>query len=209
MVASGTVRSELAAGRKREGQRGNTLLSEKESVIITADELRFEEGSGKGVYKGQAHLFQASGTSIRGDEISMNEEDGTLTATGNVLSVLPIAGRESGTGSPTSIARAGEFQVRGRQAPRGVHQAGTARRRAGQPARGPHRAVPGGERQRARSARGADDRRDHARQAQGHRPAPDLSPRRRKIRADRITGPPHAGVPGIHRPHFDLLQGVR
>ena len=110
LVAAGTVRSELSAGRKREGQRGNTLLSEKESVIITADELRFEEASGRGVYKGQAHLFQASGTSIRGDEIAMNEDDGTLTATGNVVSVLPIAGKESGTGSPTSIARAGDFK---------------------------------------------------------------------------------------------------
>jgi len=110
LVASGTVRSELAAGRKREGQRGNTLLSEKESVIITADDLRFEEASGRGSYKGQAHLFQASGTSIRGDEIAMNEDDGTLTATGNVVSVLPIAGKESGSGSPTSIARAGDFK---------------------------------------------------------------------------------------------------
>jgi len=110
LAASGTVRSELSAGRKKEGQRGNTLLSDKESVIITATDLRYEEGSGRGVYKGQAHLFQASGTSIRGDEIAMNEDDGTLTATGNVVSVLPIAGKESGTGTPTSIARAGDFQ---------------------------------------------------------------------------------------------------
>jgi hypothetical protein len=123
LVASGTVRSELAAGRKKEGQRGNTLLSEKESVIVTANELRFEEGSGRGVYKGQAHLFQASGTSIRGDEIAMNEDDGTLTATGGVVSVLPIAGRGAAV---TSIARAGDTSSRTPSA-RGLHQAGAAR----------------------------------------------------------------------------------
>jgi lipopolysaccharide export system protein LptA len=110
LSASGTVRSESVAGARAEGQRGNSLLSDKESVIVTADDLRFEEASGKGNYKGQAHLFQASGTSIRGDEIAMNETDGTLSATGNVLSVLPIAGKDTGNGNPTSIARSGEFQ---------------------------------------------------------------------------------------------------
>ena len=205
LVASGTVRSELAAGRKKEGQRGNTLLSEKESVIVTANELRFEEGSGSGVYKGQAHLFQASGTSIRGDEIAMNEEDGTLTATGNVVSVLPIAGRKAAPAAPPRLRAPANSSSRTPSAARS-----SPSRRSSMASRATCTPIAS-----SCSSAANDNALERleaqttveivARQAQGHRPAPDLSPGRRKIRADRITGAAHAGMPGIHRPHFDLL----
>ncbi len=108
MVAKGSVRSELAAGRRREGERGNTLLAENETVVVTADDLVLNDA--KGHYKGQAHVFQASGTSIRGDEITMDEHVGTLTAVGNVVSTLPVAGRTEEGGKATSLARANELQ---------------------------------------------------------------------------------------------------
>lgn len=108
IVAGGSVRTELAAGRRREGERGNTLLKETEAVVVTAEDLVLDEA--KGSYKGQAHVFQASGTSIRGDLITMDEKEGTLGATGNVVSTLPIAGRKEDGAKATSIARAGELQ---------------------------------------------------------------------------------------------------
>lgn len=108
--ASGSVQSELAATRRRSGERGTTLLKDNEAVAIAADGAEFEEGTGQGTYKGQAHLFQASGTSIRADMITMDDKEGRLTATGNVRAALPIAGRPGGNGSTaTSIARAEEF----------------------------------------------------------------------------------------------------
>ncbi len=110
MDASGSVRNELASNRRREGDRHNTLLRDNEIVVVTASGLIFDEATGKGTYEGQAHVFQASGTSIRGDTITMDERQGSLTAVGNVISTLPIAGRKEDGPTGTSLARAGEFR---------------------------------------------------------------------------------------------------
>ena len=106
MRASGAVHTELAAGRRKAGERGTTLLDEKEAVAINAESLVFDEATAKGVYKGQAHLFQASGTTIRADEITMDEKQGILTATGNMRSALRIPNPQEENPKVTSIARA-------------------------------------------------------------------------------------------------------
>jgi lipopolysaccharide export system protein LptA len=108
MRAAGSVKTQLAAGRRQPGERGTSLLNDKESVVINADALAFDEAEGKGEYTGQAHLYQASGTSIRADAITLDEKQGNLTAIGNVRSALPVAGGETGKGM--SIAKAGELR---------------------------------------------------------------------------------------------------
>jgi lipopolysaccharide export system protein LptA len=107
MRADGNVKTELAPGRRQPGERGTTLLNERELVVINADALVFDEADGRGDYKGQAHLYQASGTSIRADAITLDEKRGHLTAVGNVRSALPVAGGEGA--KALSIARAAEL----------------------------------------------------------------------------------------------------
>lgn len=109
LTASGGVRTVLSAGRRQEGERGNTLLKDSEPVNVTANELAFEEDAGKGVYKGKAVLFQGT-TSIKADTITLDDKQGDLIASGNVVSVLPIAGKTEKGSSSTSTGKAAEFQ---------------------------------------------------------------------------------------------------
>lgn len=108
--AAGKVSAEFRPGR-REGDRGTTLLSEKEPVLVTSQKLTFDEASGIGSYTGKARLWQPThGTEIKSDAITLNEKVGTLTAAGNVVTTLPIAARKQASANGTSLARAGEFQ---------------------------------------------------------------------------------------------------
>ena len=110
LLASGKVSAEFRAGR-REGERGTTLLSEKEPVFVNSEKFTFEEASGSGTYSGKALLWQKqSATQIRAETISLNEKAGTLTAAGNVVTTLPIAGNKDSKTPGTSLGRAAEFQ---------------------------------------------------------------------------------------------------
>lgn len=110
LSASGKVSAELAPG-VREGERGHTLLNAREAVLVTSDKLVFDEVSGAGTYAGRARLWQPqSATVISGETITMNAKTGTLGATGNVVTTLPVAARPDAGAKGTSLARAGEFQ---------------------------------------------------------------------------------------------------
>ena len=108
--ASGKVSAQFSGGR-REGERGTTLLSDKEPVLVNAESFTFDETSGNGAYSGGAVLWQEqSATHIRADSITLNEKVGTLAATGKVVATLPIAGRRDDASKGTSLAQAGEFR---------------------------------------------------------------------------------------------------
>ncbi len=110
LSAAGKVSAQFSAGR-REGERGTTLLSDKEPVLVNSETFTFDETSGNGSYTGGAVLWQEqSATLIRADSIAMNERIGTLTATGKVVTTLPIAGRRDEASKGTSLAQAGEFR---------------------------------------------------------------------------------------------------
>ncbi len=110
LSASGKVSAQFSAGR-REGERGTTLLSDKEPVLVNSEKFTFEEATGSGSYTGGAVLWQEkSATHIRAESIALNEKLGTLTATGNVVTTLPIAGRRDEASKGTSLAQAGEFR---------------------------------------------------------------------------------------------------
>jgi lipopolysaccharide export system protein LptA len=110
IVATGQVRAVFAPGRK-EGERGTTVFSPKEAIVVVCDKLTFDDASGLGVYTGTpANVFQDSGNMIRGNVISMNEKAGTLQATGNVVTSLPIAGTAAEGAKGNSTGRAGQFE---------------------------------------------------------------------------------------------------
>jgi lipopolysaccharide export system protein LptA len=106
---------QLSAGRRRAGERGTPLLSDQEAVIVDAPELELDDQTGQGRYAGvggrQARVSQlGSGTSIKGDTITINEKTGVLSAVGKVVTTLPVAARTDGAANGTSLAQAGEFQ---------------------------------------------------------------------------------------------------
>jgi lipopolysaccharide export system protein LptA len=108
LTATGKVKAIFAPGR-RDGERVASVLNEDEPVLILSEKLTFDEETGAGSYTGSARLLQEkSGNEIRGETISMNEKSGTLTASGNVVTVLPLA-RTDETAKGNSIGRAAEF----------------------------------------------------------------------------------------------------
>ncbi|MGQ0734301.1 MAG: hypothetical protein ACT4QD_11660 [Acidobacteriota bacterium] len=111
MTAKGKVSAQFLPGR-RSGGRGMTLLSDREAVIVNAETFVFDEASGAGSYSGKAVVWQqSSGTSIRGEEITLNEKTGTLKASGGVVTTLPIEDASSTDGRKAgSVARADEFR---------------------------------------------------------------------------------------------------
>lgn len=109
LTASGKV-SALFAGGRGPGERVASVLDENEAVQIICDKLSFDEESGAGTYTGGARLLQAkSGNEIRGETIAMNEKTGMLVASGNVMTLLPLARTEE-SAKGNSIGRAGEFE---------------------------------------------------------------------------------------------------
>jgi lipopolysaccharide export system protein LptA len=111
LAAKGSVGSVLLAGR--EGRRRQSLLSGQEAVFVTADRLSFDEEKSSGVYSGQARLWQGD-TVIRAETITLDDRNGDLTATGQVVSTLALASAGKGataSAKPTpTIARAAEFR---------------------------------------------------------------------------------------------------
>jgi lipopolysaccharide export system protein LptA len=109
LTAVGKVSAIFAAGR-HDGERGTSVLSEDEPIVVICDTLSFDEQTGAGSYRGNARILQQTrGNEIRGDTITMNEKTGTLTASGTVVTSLPLA-RTSDGAKGNSIGRAEQFE---------------------------------------------------------------------------------------------------
>lgn len=109
IVAAGKVQAVFAPG-KQEGERGTTLFSDREAIVVVCDKLTFDEATGAGTYTGNARIVQDSGNQVRGDVIEMNEKAGTLTAIGKVVTSLPL-GASAGNGTKNnSTGRADHFE---------------------------------------------------------------------------------------------------
>jgi lipopolysaccharide transport protein LptA len=110
MNASGGVTTTFGAGRRQAGERGTTLLKDTEPVTIKADQFDYDEAQGKSTFTKGVWLLQGA-TSIKGDALTLDDREGNLLASGNVVSVLPIAGKPAdGSAASTSIGRANQFE---------------------------------------------------------------------------------------------------
>jgi LPS export ABC transporter protein LptC/lipopolysaccharide transport protein LptA len=96
--ASGGVKSELRPERDgpkagataaRAGDAGGarlpSMLKKDQPVSATADALAYDGADSRLVYTGRAQLWQGD-TSIKGDEVTLDDRRGDLTATGQVVS---------------------------------------------------------------------------------------------------------------------------
>jgi lipopolysaccharide export system protein LptA len=74
------------------------LLRQDEVANINADALEYRGMAGRAVYRGKATLWQGK-TTIRGDVISLDQEKGSLSATGSATSTLELdTGLSTGSG---------------------------------------------------------------------------------------------------------------
>lgn len=108
--ADGNVRSEMRPA-KGDASRGPSLLKSSEAAMVASEKLSFDEATGRGVYTGQARLFQGD-TSIYADTIMMDDKKGDLNASGKVRTQLllepdPNAPPQQKQG--TTLARSDEF----------------------------------------------------------------------------------------------------
>jgi hypothetical protein len=81
------------------------LLRQDEEAQINADELEYRGAAGQAVYRGKATLWQGK-TTIRGDVVSLDQEKGSLVATGSAKSTLELdTGASIGTGRRDPLRR--------------------------------------------------------------------------------------------------------
>ena len=97
MLAAGNVKTLLQAQSKTPG-----LLKQGQPANVSAARLEYQGDPGHAVYTGSAQLWQGD-TAIRGDTVTMDQENGNLSATGNARSTLTFGG-------DTSIGRGEEIR---------------------------------------------------------------------------------------------------
>jgi lipopolysaccharide export system protein LptA len=74
------------------------LLKQDDAANVNGDALSYTSATGKVTYTGNARLFQGS-TSISGDSMTVDRDQGDLSATGSARSTLDLeTGRVSGSG---------------------------------------------------------------------------------------------------------------
>jgi lipopolysaccharide export system protein LptA len=89
MIASGDVKTVLQGQSKTPG-----LLKQGQPANVSAAELQYEGVAGRALYTGNAQLWQGD-TAIRGDTVTIDQENGNLSATGNARSTLVFGGEGS------------------------------------------------------------------------------------------------------------------
>jgi lipopolysaccharide export system protein LptA len=93
MVAKGKVRSVLQPSKPKKGApaaKRPGLLGDADPVNVVAGELTYDEDTHRGLYQGQARLWQGD-TVIQAERINLDESKGDLTAEGNVVTTLALA----------------------------------------------------------------------------------------------------------------------
>ena len=96
--ASGGVKSVLAARRDDASVTMPVLLDADQQMFVTAGTLQYDGTTGQATYGGQARLWQGE-TSFQGETLTVDDQTGSLTATGNVRTIIPLV-RVNAAGEP-------------------------------------------------------------------------------------------------------------
>ena len=106
--ASEGVKSVLTPGGDSAGSASGTmpaLLDDAQQVFVTAEALQYDGGTGQATYAGQARLWQGE-ISFQGDTVTVDDRTGSLTATGNVRTIIPLVRLNEATERAISLTRA-------------------------------------------------------------------------------------------------------
>jgi LPS export ABC transporter protein LptC len=114
MVAKGKVRSVLQPSKNTPGApaaKRPGLLAGTEPVNLIAAELTYDEELRRGIYTGQARLWQGD-TVIQAERITLDEAKGDLGADGGVVTTLALAPESPTTKPAPTLLRGGTFTYR-------------------------------------------------------------------------------------------------
>jgi len=81
------------------------LLDAAQQIFVTAEALQYDGGTGQATYTGQARLWQGE-TSFQGNTLSIDDQTGSLSATGNVRTIIPLIRLNEATEHDVSLTRA-------------------------------------------------------------------------------------------------------
>ena len=88
--------------KKDRNARGQTrvpsVLNQDEPVFVTSNRLHYQGSASTAVYSGNVKLWQGKETTIKGDKIELDDKNGNLAATGNVVTELYFDETDSKTG---------------------------------------------------------------------------------------------------------------
>ena len=85
--------------RNARGQsRVPSVLKQDEPVFVTSNRLHYQGSASTAVYTGNVKLWQGKETTIKGDKIELDDKNGNLVATGNVVTELYFDETDSKTG---------------------------------------------------------------------------------------------------------------
>jgi lipopolysaccharide transport protein LptA len=111
LKADTEVRSSMQPQKKTEGEATKlpTVLKPDETVFVTSNRLEYDSASSRGVYTGNAALWQdKDNTSIRGDTITIDSTNGNLAAQGKVVTVMMVEHEDSKTKQRKQVQQKGE-----------------------------------------------------------------------------------------------------
>jgi lipopolysaccharide export system protein LptA len=101
MVADGNVKSVLkpqpAGGSGAGAVKRPSMFAGDQPVNVTAKHLLYNRETGRAEYTGESQLWQGQ-TSIKADNITLDEASGNLAATGTVRSVMRMESTEANAG---------------------------------------------------------------------------------------------------------------
>src|SRR5262245_37469772 len=89
VVAEGTPVKSVLQPPKGDDGKMPSMLKKDQPVTVLANSLDYDSAASKGIYKGQARLFQGD-TSIKADEIVLDDKNGDLSATGPVTTTTVL-----------------------------------------------------------------------------------------------------------------------
>jgi len=101
MAAETNVRSTIQPQTEQAGSGGRlpSMLSQDEPVNVTSNRLDYTGAKSAAVYSGNVTLWQGADTTIKAATISIDDQSGNLTATGNVATAFALEQTDRKTGT--------------------------------------------------------------------------------------------------------------
>ena len=86
------------SGRGQQQTRVPSVLKQDEPVFVTSNRLAYQGTAATATYTGSVKLWQGSETTIKGDKIVLDDKNGDLAATGNVVTEMYLDETDTKTG---------------------------------------------------------------------------------------------------------------
>lgn len=114
LMAETQVRSSMQPQKQAEGEAAKlpSVLKQDETVLVASNRLEYDGAASRAVYTGNAMLWQdKDNTSIRADTITIDSQNGNLTAREKVTTVMIVEHEDSKTKERKRVQQKGESEL--------------------------------------------------------------------------------------------------